>query len=132
MTKEAKVFFLRPGLQETPGFPPKHLMKTDTDQERHEVYRHQVSEYLKAVLRGYELSVLLEGNLPHVFPESELVTETLHSCCWERLNHLKHSQIGAISLRFCNSREITKPSMQVGLNLFLLLQSRGHIFKQQL
>lgn len=131
MTEEAEVFFLRPGLQEIQGFPPKHLRKTDTDQESMG-YIGQQSEYLKAVLRGYELSVPLEGNLPHAFPESELVRETSHSYFCERLNHLKHWMIGVISLRFCNSREITKPSMQVELKLFFLSQPRGHSFKQQL
>lgn len=51
-----------------PGFPLKEdLMRTDIDQEGPRL-KEQQFKYLRAVLRGYELSLLLERSSLPLFP----------------------------------------------------------------
>ena len=94
--------------------------------------KEQQSKYLKAVLRGCELCLLLERNSPHLFSWIRVCQEkTLHRYYKERQNHWKYFQVWVLPQMFCKSREKYWSNMQICYSLFLLLEARGHVFKQQ-
>lgn len=120
------------GFREIEGFPSRKIWWRQIRTMSSTGLKEQQSKYLKAVLRGCELCVASwKKPTSFILLNQSLSEKTLHRYYKERQNHWKYFQVWVLPQRFCKSREKYWWSMQICYNLFLLLEARGHIFKQQ-
>ena len=138
MSGQSEVFFLRSGLQGNRRLPlQEDLMKADKDHEQHTAKGATIqipescTQRLWAVFASWKKPtsfILLNQSLSE---KKKKKKKNLHRYYKERQNHWKYFQVWVLPQRFCKSREKYWWNMQICYNLFLLLEARGHIFKQQ-